>query len=100
MNKIEHRISKLRAIMIKNNIDYYLVPTSDYHQSEFVSDYFKAREYITGFTGSAGTALIGRSNAYLWTDGRYFIQAEEELSGSNIYLMKSGEKGVSSIETF
>lgn len=100
MNIIDKRISALRELMRKNKIDFYLVPTSDYHQSEFVSEYFKSREFITGFTGSAGTALIGLEDAYLWTDGRYFIQAEKELSNSKIKLMKSGEKNVPSLESF
>lgn len=85
---IKDRIEKLRNLMKKKNIDYYIVPSGDFHQSEYVSDYFKARAYITGFTGSAGTALIGMNKAILWTDGRYFIQAEKQLEGSGVELYK------------
>lgn len=100
MNIIRERIDALRSVMSDNNIDYYIVPTSDYHQSEFVSEYFMARKYITGFTGSAGTALIGPTEAYLWTDGRYFIQAENELRGTGIVLMKSGDINTPTLEQF
>lgn len=97
---INERLCALRKQMQKENVDYYLVPTADFHQSEYVGDYFKARKYITGFTGSAGTALIGREKAYLWTDGRYFIQAANELSGSAVELMRMQEPGVPTIEEF
>ena len=100
MNLIKKRINELRALMVKNNIDYYIVPTSDYHNSEFVSEYFMSRKYITGFTGSAGTAIIGLHDSYLWTDGRYFIQGEKELIGTDIKLIKSGMKGVPTITEF
>ncbi|NFO88761.1 aminopeptidase P family protein [Clostridium botulinum] len=80
------KIEKLREIMNKENIDYYVVPSGDFHQSEYVAEHFKSRAYITGFTGSAGTALIGREKGILWTDGRYFIQAEQQLKNSGIEL--------------
>ncbi len=76
---IAERIEALRREMRRRKIDMYIVPTSDFHESEYVGDYFKARKYITGFTGSAGTAVITLAEAGLWTDGRYFIQAEKEL---------------------
>ncbi|MGN2339337.1 aminopeptidase P family protein [Clostridium cagae] len=82
------KIEKLREIMNKENIDYYVVPSGDFHQSEYVAEHFKSRAYITGFTGSAGTALIGREKGILWTDGRYFIQAEQQLKNSGIELYK------------
>ncbi|NFI93264.1 aminopeptidase P family protein [Clostridium botulinum] len=82
------KIEKLREIMKKENIDYYVVPSGDFHQSEYVAEHFKSRAYITGFTGSAGTALIGREKGILWTDGRYFIQAEQQLKNSGIELYK------------
>lgn len=87
------KLEMIRDVMKKSNIDYYIIPSSDYHQSEYVSNYFKGREFISGFTGSAGTLLIGLDNAYLWTDGRYFIQAEKELNGTGIYLMKMRTPG-------
>lgn len=94
---IPERITALRRRMSEKNIDVYLVPSADNHQSEYVGDHFKSREFITGFTGSAGTAVITQKEAGLWTDGRYFIQAEKELSGSGITLYKSGEPGVPTI---
>lgn len=96
--KISERIQKLREIMKKNKIDYYMIPSGDFHQSEYVSDYFKSREYITGFTGSAGSALIGLEKAILWTDGRYFIQAENQLKGSGIELYKMRIPGWPTLE--
>ena len=75
---VQERIAKLRERMAAYGIDIYIVPTADYHQSEYVGDFFKCREYMTGFTGSAGTAVFTKKAAYLWTDGRYFIQAAKE----------------------
>lgn len=97
---IQERIDSLRKLMRENNIDVYLVPTNDFHSSEYVGDYFKCRRYITGFTGSAGTAVITLSDARLWTDGRYFIQAAAELEGTGVKLMKQGEEGVPDIKTY
>ncbi len=87
-------IRTLQKRMIEENIGAYIVATADYHQSEYISDYFKTREYLSGFTGSAGTLIVGQNEAALYTDGRYFIQAEKELFGSGIKLMKTGEEGV------
>jgi len=78
----------------------YIVPTSDFHESEYVGDYFKARKYITGFTGSAGTAVITKDAAGLWADGRYFIQAEQQLAGSPITLYRMGEEGVPTVKEY
>ncbi len=86
--------------MKANNIAAYIIPTDDFHNSEYVGAYFKSREYITGFTGSAGTALILENESLLWTDGRYFIQAESQLSKTEIKLMKSGEENVPSISEY
>jgi Xaa-Pro aminopeptidase len=94
------RIEKLRAVMEKNGIDAYMIPTADYHNSEYAADYFHTREYFSGFTGSAGTLVVRREEACLWTDGRYFIQAAGELEGSGITLMKMGEPGVPSLEEY
>ena len=91
-------LEKLREVMKIENIDYYIIPSSDSHQSEYVAEYFKGREFISGFTGSAGTLLVGLEDAYLWTDGRYFIQADKELNGSGISLMKMRTPGYPTIE--
>lgn len=93
-------IEKLRKSMRKKEVDFYLIPTADFHNSEYVGDYFKIREYYSGFTGSNGTLLIGENMAGLWTDGRYFVQAAKELSGSGIELFKIGEEGVPSIPEY
>ena len=82
------KIAKLRTLMAEKNIDAYVVPTADFHQSEYVGEHFKARKYITGFSGSYGTAVITMDDACLWTDGRYFFQAENEMNGSGVRLMK------------
>lgn len=95
--EIKERIVMLRESMRKNNIDVYVIPSADNHQSEYVGDYFKSREFITGFTGSAGTAVITLDEAGLWTDGRYFIQAENELAGSDVKLYKMGQPHVPTI---
>lgn len=97
---VPERLSALRALMEKRGIDAYLVPTDDFHSSEYVGDHFKCREFITGFTGSAGTALVLKDSACLWTDGRYFLQADAQLKGSGVTLMKMGEEGVPTIEEF
>ena len=86
--------------MRKESVDIYIVPTADFHQSEYVGDYFKEREFLTGFTGSAGTAVFTADKAGLWTDGRYFLQAEEQLRGTGITLYRMGEPGVVSIPEF
>jgi Xaa-Pro aminopeptidase len=87
-------LKAVRSIMAKElKIDAFIVGTADAHQSEYVCDFDARREFITGFTGSAGTALITSTDAYLWTDCRYFLQAEKELC-SDWTLMKSGDKGV------
>ncbi|MGX7024405.1 aminopeptidase P family protein [Vagococcus hydrophili] len=98
--EVSERIAKLRQLMEAQNIDYYVVPTADYHQSEYVGEHFKVRKWITGFGGSAGTAIIGLKEAGLWTDGRYFIAAAEQLKGSGVDLFKMGEPDVPTIPKF
>ena len=97
---INERISKLREAMKEKEIFAYMIPSSDYHQSEYVGDYFKLREYMSGFTGSAGTLVVTMEEAGLWTDGRYFIQAEEELKNSEIKLFRMFEEGVPTISEY
>lgn len=97
---VKERIAKLRELMKANGIDAYVVPTSDFHQSEYVGEHFKARKFITGFTGSAGTAVITLDEARLWTDGRYFTQAAKQLEGSGVELMRMAEPGVPTINEY
>ena len=119
---IKERVTNLQDLMKENNIDLYLVPTDDFHHSEYVADYFKAREFMTGFTGSAGIAVIKaasltnhppeatngecltsiftKDEAGLWTDGRYFVQAELELADTGVTLYKMGEEGVPTVHEY
>lgn len=99
-NVIPARLEALRALMKETGIDAYLIPTDDFHASEYVGDYFKCRKYMTGFTGSAGTAVVMQDMAGLWTDGRYFIQAEQQLQGSTVTLFKIGQPEVPSVHEF
>ncbi len=85
---VKERIAALRKLMQERGMDAYVVPTADFHQSEYVGEHFKARKFISGFNGSYGTVVITMDDAGLWTDGRYFFQAENELAGSGIRLMK------------
>ncbi|GLC30120.1 Xaa-Pro aminopeptidase [Clostridium omnivorum] len=100
MMDVKERIEQLRALMREKGIEAYIVPSSDPHQSEYVAEHYTARTFITGFTGSAGTAVITLKDAGLWTDGRYFIQAENQLKGSGVTLYRMGEAGVPTIEAF
>ena len=100
MNVIDERIAKLREIMKMENIDFYIIPTADFHSSEYVSDYFKVRNFMSGFTGSAGTLVVSQSEAGLWTDGRYFVQAAKEIENNEVVLYKMGEEGVPKLEEY
>ena len=80
--RVVERILKLREKMGEHGIDFYIVPTADFHQSEYVGEHFKARAFITGFTGSAGTAVITTKESRLWTDGRYFVHAAGQVKDS------------------
>lgn len=97
---VANRIETLRQAMYETAVDACIVPTGDPHMSEYISDHYKVREFITGFTGSAGTAVITEEDAGLWTDSRYFLQAEEQLSGSGISLYKAGLPGTIKIQDF
>ncbi len=98
--KVADRIAKLRALMEQNGIDAYIVPTADFHQSENAGEYFKCREFISGFDGSYGTVMIAKDEAGLWTDGRYWTQAEKQLEGSGISLFHMFEDGVPTMEEY
>lgn len=91
---INDRISKLRQILIEKSIDAYIIPSSDDHQSEYVGEYFKSRQWISGFTGSAGTVVVTPNSSELWADGRYHIQAANQIKGTEINLHKLGLQGV------
>ena len=97
---INQRLEDLRKLMADRKIEAYIIPTSDPHQSEYLADYYKDRQFISGFTGSAGTAVVTNNQAKVWTDSRYFLQAEKELSTSEFELMKMGVEGYPSIEEF
>lgn len=97
---IRDRLKALREVMEQRGIDYYMMPTADFHSSEYVNDYFKVREYFCNFSGSNGTLLVWKDGAGLWTDGRYFIQAERELEGTGVTLFRMLDEGVPTIEEF
>jgi len=100
MNQTNVKIGQLRDRMKELGIDAYLVPTADFHESEYVGEFFKCRHFLTGFNGTAGTAVITMDKAGLWTDGRYFVQAEEQLSGSEIKLYRMGEPEFPTLDEF
>ena len=97
---MKEELMELRQKMKEYGMAAYLIVSDDFHASEYVGEYFKCREYISGFNGSAGTLVITEDMAGLWTDGRYFIQAEEQLAGTGITLFRSGQPGVVDIGTF
>lgn len=97
---IQNKLHKLRTLMKEHDMQAYIVCTDDFHGSEYVGEYFKTRAFLSGFTGSAGTLAVLENEAALWTDGRYFLQAEKQLSGSGITLMKAGEPGVPAIGAY
>lgn len=98
--RVEERIAKLREQMKERGMDVYIVPTADFHQSEYVGEHFKARKFMTGFSGSAGTAVFTMTEARLWVDGRYFIQAAAQIEGTSIEMMKMGKPGVPTIDEY
>lgn len=97
---ILERLNRLRGVMAERHIDFVLMPTADYHNSEYVNDFFKVREFFCNFSGSNGTLVVWQEGAGLWTDGRYFIQAEHELAGTGVTLMRMQEESVPTIEEF
>lgn len=97
---VTERLAAVRRLMAEKGVDALIVPTADPHQSEYVGEYFKARAWLSGFTGSAGTLAVMADEAGLWTDGRYFIQAERQLAGSGVTLYRMGVEGVPTMEEF
>ncbi len=100
MSETTQRLAALRAEMKREGLAAFIIPTSDFHDTEYVADYFAARRHFSGFTGSAGTLVVLADKAALWTDGRYFIQAEKELDGSGIDLMRMGQEDTPSILSY
>ena len=94
---VNEKIEALRNLMRKNGFTCYMEPTGDPHSSEYVADYYKGREFLTGFTGSQGTAIVTQDKAILWTDGRYFIQAENQLKNTEFVLYKMSTPGYPSV---
>lgn len=97
---VQERLERLRGLMADRGMDAYLVPTADFHGSEYVGEPFKCRSFLTGFTGSAGTLAVTAKDAALWVDGRYFVQAAEQLKGSGVRMMKMGVEGVPELEDY
>ena len=97
---IRERLTRVREIMSEKKVDLYVVETGDYHMSEYVGDFFAEREFISGFTGSAGTMVITMDKAALFTDGRYFVQAQLQIEDTGIELMRMGYKNVPTLEQF
>ena len=100
LNTVNERISALQAKMKQKGIDIYYIPTSDDHNSEYTADKYMVRKFMSGFTGSAGTLIVTEDQAHLWTDGRYFVQAENQLKDSCITLEKMGQEGVPTVMEF
>ncbi len=100
MNEIDLRLARLRALMNEHDLAAYYVPTDDFHLSEYVGAYFRARVYLTGFTGSAGTLVVTQDEACLWVDSRYFLQSEFQTQGTAVRIMKIGEEGVPTIAQY
>ncbi len=98
MTTPKERINALQTLLMDQGLDGYLIPSSDPHMSEYLPDHYMARSWFSGFNGSAGTLAVTRNKAALWTDGRYFIQAERQLQGSGILLMKMLQPGVPTVE--
>lgn len=97
---MKKELELLQGVMRENGVAICVVPTNDFHGSEYINEYFRSRQFISGFTGSAGTLVVCEDSAYLWTDGRYFLQASLQLKESGIELMKTGEPGVPEIDEF
>ena len=93
-------LKKSQNYLKENNVDFYVIPTSDFHSSEYIGEHFKLRAYFSGFTGSAGSLVIGQDEVCLWVDGRYFIQADKQVEGTNIKVMKMGQPGVLTINEY
>ena len=97
MNEINQRLESLREVMRREHLSAFIFPSTDAHQSEYVADHWQGRTWISGFNGSAGTAVVTMKSAALWTDSRYFLAAEEQLKGTEFQLMKLKIEGTPTI---
>ena len=97
---VNEKIAKIRTMMSANKIDAVIIPSADPHMSEYFSDHWKTRAWVSGFTGSAGTFVITDKMAGLWTDGRYYVQAEKQLSGSEAVLFKASEPETPKVQEY
>lgn len=97
MNEIELRLARLRELMKREHLSAFIFPSTDAHQSEYVADHWRGREWISGFNGSAGTAVVTMKSAALWTDSRYFLAAEEQLEGTEYQLIRLKIEGTPTI---
>jgi len=100
MNTVNERIAALRAAMEANGCAAYLIPTGDPHSSEYLPTHYNSREYFSGFTGENSTLVVTKTSSALWADGRFFVQAEKQLAGSEIQLQKMAEPGVPTVEQY
>ena len=96
-NTVNQRLQDLREVMRREHLAAFIFPSTDPHQGEYVPDHWKGREFISGFNGSAGTAVVTMDSAALWTDSRYFLAAEEQLKGTEFQLMKLKIEGTPTI---
>ena len=98
MKTTNQKLAELRQLMAENNLTAYYINTADPHQSEYIAEHYESRSWLTGFTGSAGYALVTKDEALLWVDGRYFIQAANQIKDSEFKMMKMATSGYPTIE--
>ena len=100
MNTVSERLAALRAAMQANGVDVYLIPVGDPHSSEYLPDHYTSLTYFSGFHGENSNFVVTMTESAVWADGRYFVQAEKEIAGTEIQLMKMGEPGVPTVEEY
>ena len=98
MNTVPERLAALRAAMKANGVDVYLIPVGDPHSSEYLPDHYTSLTYFSGFHGENSNFVVTMTESAVWADGRYFVQAEKEIAGTEIQLMRMGEPGVPTAE--
>ena len=100
MNTVPERLAALRAAMKANGVDVYLIPVGDPHSSEYLPDHYTSLTYFSGFHGENSNFVVTLTESAVWADGRYFVQAEKEIAGTEIQLMRMGEPGVPTVEEY